>query len=75
MKKETSFLTSLKNYLKLWVGGRAQSSTSQPYRAASFCGRSSQKMHHRLDSLLKENARLNEEIRLLKEFIDREYDD
>jgi hypothetical protein len=32
-------------------------------------------MHHRLDSLLKENARLNEEIRLLKEFIDREYDD
>ena len=74
MKKETSFLTSLKNSLKRLVGGRAQSSTSQPYPAASCCGKSSQQMYQRLDALLKENARLNEEIRLLKEFLDREYD-
>jgi hypothetical protein len=32
-------------------------------------------MYQRLDVLLKENARLNEEVHLLKEFIDREYDD
>jgi len=31
-------------------------------------------MHPKMDALLKENARLTEEIRLLKEFIDREFD-
>ena len=74
MKKATSFLTSLKNSLKRLVRGRAQSSTSQPYPAASCCGKSSQQMYQRLDALLKENAQLNEEIQILKEFIECEYD-
>ena len=74
MKKETSFLTSLKNSLKHLVGGRAQSSTSQPYQGASCCELSSQQLYQRLDALLKERVALREEIRLLKEFIDREYD-
>jgi hypothetical protein len=68
-------LTSLKNSLKRWVGAKAQSSTSQPYRDASCCGKPKQHIHQKLDALLRENAQLNEEIRLLKEYIDREYDD
>ena len=75
MKMETSFLTSLKNSLKRWAGEKAQTSTSQHYPAQSCCGKSSQQMYQKLDALSRENARLTEEIRLLKEFNDREYDD
>ena len=67
-------LTSLKNYLKRWVGAKAPSSTSQPYRGGSCCGKSNQHIHQKLNALLKENAQLNEEIRILKEFIECEYD-
>jgi hypothetical protein len=75
MKKAMLSLTSLKNSLKRLVGGREPSSTSQPYPAASCCGKSSQQIRQRMDALLKENVRLTEEIRIMKEFIDREYDD
>ena len=72
--KAMLFLTSLKNSLKRWVGAKVPSSTSPPYQGGSCCGKSSQKMHQRMDALMKENARLNEEIRLLQEFIECEYD-
>ena len=74
MKMETSFLTSLKNSLKRWAGARAQSSTSQLYQGASCCGKSNLHPNQKLIQLLEEREALREEIRLLKEFIDREYD-
>jgi hypothetical protein len=67
-------LTSLKNSLKRWAGEKAQTSTSQHYPAQSSCAKSKQHIHQKLDALLKENARLTEEVQFLKQELTKEYD-
>lgn len=74
MKKVISHLKSLKSSLKRWVGVKAQSSTSQPSVKESCCERFDQQTLKKLATLLDENRRLKEEIRLMKLEQDRSFD-
>ena len=74
MKKAISYLKSLKSSLKQWVGAKAQSSTSRPLGKDSCCAKYNDQTLKRLSQLLDENAKLKEEIRLMKLEEDRRFD-
>jgi hypothetical protein len=67
--------TFLKNSWKRWVGATEQPSISTSSGTASSSGKSSQQtILNKLQELALENHRLKEEVRLLKQQLDPEYD-
>ena len=75
MKKVTSYFRSLKNSLKQWAGEKAQSLTSMSSGiVSSFESANRQQLQAKFDKLVEDNAKLQEEIRLLKDYMDTEFD-
>jgi hypothetical protein len=67
-------LTSLKNSWSQWAGAKEPSSTSQHCQEGSPCVKSHQSPIVRVAELTVENRRLKEELSLIKQRLDREFD-
>ena len=70
MQKAISYFYSPMSSSKRWVGMKAQCLISMLSRGKS----ASESAQGKLDALLKENKKLQEEIRILQDSINSEYD-